>query len=187
MPFRLSVFIVILMMLASAYAKAEEPVVIRGRVIDQNKQPVPYSSVYITMPQAPASIVKGATSNDNGEFVLLSGKNKPYILKVMFLGYKEHTMKIQTDTVELDLGDIILEEVSYKISEVVVKPPLQVTANKIIYNFENDPNRSRSNLYDMLGRMPMISVRPMGKIRVGTENDTYIVLRKGREDALVNF
>ncbi|MEG0796658.1 MAG: TonB-dependent receptor [Odoribacter sp.] len=187
MSFHLSCFMSILLLLISVYIKAEEPVIIRGRIINQNKQPIPYSSVYITTPQDPISIIKGAISNENGEFSLPSGKNKSYIFKVMFLGYKEYTTKIQTNTVELNLGNIILEEVAYKMSEVIVKPPLQVTADKIIYNFENDLNRSKSNLHDMLSKMPMISVGAMGKISVGSEDKTYIVLRKGREDALVNF
>lgn len=183
----LSGVMVILLLLISAYVRAEEPVTIQGRIIDQNKQPVPFASVYITLPQNPTSIVKGAISNEKGGFSLSSGRHKSYLLKVMFMGYKEHSMKIQTDSVGLNLGDITLEEVSYKMSEVVVKPPLQVTAEKIIFNFENDPNRSKSSLHDMISKMPMIHVDDMGMISVGSKGEKYIVLRKGREDALVNF
>lgn len=45
----LSGVMVILLLLISAYVRAEEPVTIQGRIIDQNKQPVPFASVYITL------------------------------------------------------------------------------------------------------------------------------------------
>lgn len=174
-------------MFLSAYVKGENPVVVKGRIVNEHKQPIPFASVYVTPPLHPTSIIKGCISNDNGEFFLPAARNKAYILKVTVLGYKEATLQIQTDSATLNLEDIVLKEIFYQMSEVVVKPPLQVTADKIIYNFENDPNRAQSNLHDMLSKMPLIIVGPMGKISVGSEDKTYIVLRKGREDALVNF
>lgn len=185
--FYVSGFACVLILFASTKAEAQKSVTIRGCVIDQNKHPIPFSSVYITMPQNQSSIVKGVISNDKGAFALPADGNKFYLLKVTFLGYKERVVKIRTDSVELNLGDIVLEQTSYKMSEVVVKPPLQVTADKIIYNFENDSNRSKSNLHEMISKMPMITVGSRGKIIVGSEGKTYIVLRKGREDALLNF
>ncbi|MDR2774332.1 MAG: outer membrane beta-barrel protein [Tannerella sp.] len=166
---------------------AANPVVIRGRIVDKDKQPLPHASVYISSPNNPAAVVKGVISDGKGEFVLPSEKNKSFIFNVSFMGYKNHSARIKTDSEEIDMGDILLEESPYELDELTVKPPLTVTADKIIYNFENDPDRATSSIYDMIGKMPMVYINPRGKVVVGSEEKKYTVLRKGREDALFNF
>lgn len=163
------------------------PVWVRGRLLDEERNPVPFATVALSLPGNMSGIVKGAVSGVDGVFALQGEQGKAYNLKISFVGYKEHTKRIQLDSVALDLGEIIMKKTSYKMREVVVKPELEVKADKIVYNFENDPDRARSSVFDMLGRMPMIEIDPMGKIIVGSRDKKYIVLRKGREDALFDF
>ena len=69
-----------------------------------------------------------------------------------------------------------------------VRPQLMITADKIIFNFENHPDRAKSSMLDMIQLMPLIGKDPFdGRIYVEAPHKTYIVLRKGREDALFNF
>ena len=185
--FNLFAFTCILSISLPISANTDGLITIRGRIVDKTKQAIPFSTVHIVTPQNPFSIVKGVASDNNGEFSLLAAKNSAYILHARFLGYKNQAIEIKTDSIGLELGDIILETETFALSEITVRPSLEVTADKIIYRFEDDPVRERSNLFDMLEKMPLVSVSPAGKIIVGSEDKTYIVLRKGCEDALFSF
>ncbi len=55
----LSGFITLLLNFQSTDLQAENPVIIKGRIIDEHKQPIPFATVYITIPQNPTAIVKG--------------------------------------------------------------------------------------------------------------------------------
>lgn len=178
---------IFLLVSSTIYANSKETVLIRGRIIDRDRQPVPFSSVYITHPQTPTAVVRGTVSNNEGVFALQAAHNSLYTLHVAFLGYKEYAVTVKTDSTEVNMGDIVLEEGALQLANVTVKPPLEVTADKIIYRFENDPARAKSSLFDLIGNMPLITIDPNGKVIVGDKNKTYIVLRKGREDALFNF
>ena len=49
----LSGFITLLLNFQSTDLQAENPVIIKGRIIDEHKQPIPFATVYITIPQNP--------------------------------------------------------------------------------------------------------------------------------------
>lgn len=121
---------------------AGEPVWVRGRLLDEDRKPVIFATVALSLPGNMFGIVKGAVSGEDGAFALQGEQGKVYNLKISFVGYKEHTKRIQLDSVALDLGEIVMEKTSYKMREVVVKPALEVKADKIVYNFENDPDRA---------------------------------------------
>ena len=101
------------------------------------------------------------------------------------LARADSLLDVQADSAEIALGSIALEPSAQMLEGVTVKPALTVTADKIIYNFENDKDRATSNMMQMIKRMPLILVDEFtGKVSVESPQKTYIVLRNGREDAL---
>lgn len=73
-----------------------------------------------------------------------------------------------------------------QLQEVVVRPLFEVTASEMIYNITADPDRETSDMLSMFDKIPIIEIMPNGKIIVEDENKTFIILRNGRPDALLN-
>jgi hypothetical protein len=61
---------------------------ISGLVLDENKQPLPYASVYIDQTS------RGTTTNAKGEFILKDTPDSTYHLVIKYLGYKTLKIKI---------------------------------------------------------------------------------------------
>lgn len=168
-------------------AQTVKTINIKGAVFDENKSPMPYASVWASYASTPKSVVKGGLTTNDGGFMLTVPAGKDYILNVQFLGCKTITNNIKADSTDVDLGLLTLISDPMLIEEIVIRPPLRVTSDKIVFNFENDPTRATSNMLSMIEKMPLIYIDPFdGKIHVGSQEKTYIVLRKGRRDALFN-
>lgn len=159
-------------------------VTIKGSVTDEKDEPIPFVSVWITYPSSPSSIIKSEVTTKRGEFTLAVPENKEYILTIKMLGYSVVTKKFTTVEENIDLGCFKLSVDAVTLKEVTIRPPVTVTADKIIFNFENDPDRPKSNMLDMIRKVPLILIDPFDdKIYIESPQKTYTVLRKGRVDA----
>ena len=161
---------------------------VKGAVTDENDEPMGSVAVWVSDTSNITSVIKSDVTRTNGKFNLTIQANKKYILTVKILGYQTVTKNIAAGAEDIEIGNLKLLPDVKTIKEVVVKPQLTVTADRIIFNFENHPDRAKSNMLDMIQMMPLIWKDPLNnKIYVESPEKTYIVLRKGREDALFNF
>lgn len=110
-----------------------------------------------------------------------------YILSFSCVGYQSipmHPADIKKAGEVTDIGTVKLKEGNEKLQEVVVKPLMQQTASEIVYNLDQDPDRERSSLYELIDRVPMIAVRPDGRITVGDQENGFLFVRNGKKDVL---
>ena len=158
---------------------------VTGTVVDERGNPLPYAAVTASLCADSLSPVKGTITAEEGFFRLELPGGHDYLIRVRYLGYEEARCQVQTDSAEIVLGNIALEPSAQLLDGVTVKPALTMTADKIIYNFENDKDRATSNMMQMIKRMPLILVDEFtGQVSVESPQKSYIVLRNGREDAL---
>jgi hypothetical protein len=107
---------------------------IKGKVVDEKNQPVPYASLFFVKAQ------KGTITNHNGNFALNSDTRND-VLKVSCLGYTTVTMKVTTD---YDALKIVLKQSATELNEVVVTnlsaaELLKKAIEKIPENYEQQP------------------------------------------------
>ena len=158
---------------------------ITGTVVDEQGKPLPYATVAASLRADSLAPLQGTLASESGFFRMELPGGHEYVIAVRHLGYHEVLRHVQADSAEIALGSIALEPSAQMLEGVTVKPALTVTADKIIYNFENDKDRATSNMMQMIKRMPLILVDEFtGKVSVESPQKTYIVLRNGREDAL---
>lgn len=84
----------------------------------------------------------------------------------------------------IDLKDIALEEQPIELAEVVVKPLVEISAEEIVYNLDQDPDRETSTLHEILDKVPMVGRTPDNKLFVDNPFSSFLVVRNGKEDAL---
>ena len=110
---------------------------ISGIVHDENTQPVEYANV-ILYAEDESELIKGSSSNTDGEFLLENISAGTYKLRVSFIGFEpyEQTLDI-SENIKLK---IILKESSQNLDEISItakKPRLVREADRLVFNVEN--------------------------------------------------
>ena len=108
---KLSVCFTLLLITTHFFASGQ---VLSGRILDEQKQPVPYATIYISETR------QGTTSNTNGDFSF----NLPtgtFHLAVRSMGYEklEKTVSLQTDSLFLP---VTLQSQNFELAEIKVFP-----------------------------------------------------------------
>ena len=108
---KLSVCFTLLLLTTHFFASGQ---VLSGRILDEQKQPVPYATIYISETR------QGTTSNTNGDFSF----NLPtgtFHLAVRSMGYEklEKTVSLQTDSLFLP---VTLQSQNFELAEIKVFP-----------------------------------------------------------------
>lgn len=154
---------------------------IKGRLIDEEKQVVPFSTVLLKN-KKDSSLVKGEITNDNGEFNLMNLKNGTYFLIFPSVTNQMAIVSdlIINDTIQnIDLGEIELQKQSKQLAEVTVKvdkPFIEKHTDKTVVNIENSIIQTGSSLMEVLEKLPGVLVDQDGNIRLRGKQGVHILL-----------
>lgn len=151
---------------------------------------VPYATVSFEN-LANNEIEKILAADQNGLFQT-EVKFGAYFIHVTAVGYEKKSRLIRPaeSTVNeegvrsIHLKEITLEEQPIELSEVVVKPLVEISADEIVYNLDLDPERETSTLHEILGKVPMIGHTPDNKLFVDNPHSSFLVVRNGKVDVL---
>ena len=132
---------------------------LKGTIIDENRQPLPYANVYLLHP-SDSTLIGGGVSNEAGVFVI------PYELPVVlarisYVGYKTVFRLCRSEQV----GTIQLLPETLTIKGVVVqgeRPKVQLQGNTLVMNVEGTVMERMGTAEDVLSRVPTISKKGDG-------------------------
>ena len=149
---------------------------VSGKVLDENKKPIPYANVIILSAKDSTFIV-GTTTADDGSFnfkeVTLGN-----ILKASFVGYEPFTTVLSNQ----DNLTIVLKEDAKMMKEVVVKgnaPLHKMTTEGIQTNIENTILSKLGTCEDVLAHVPGLTKKKDGYEVFG--RGTPIIYINGRQ------
>ena len=139
---------------------------LKGTVIDENRQPVPYANVYLLHP-SDSTVIGGGVSNEAGVFVI------PYelpkvLVRISYVGYKTVYRLCSNEQV----GTIQMKPETMTIKGVVVngeRPKVQLQGNSLVMNVEGTVMERMGTAEDVLSRVPTISKK----------GDVFEILGKG--------
>ena len=126
---------------------------LKGRLIDNQNQPVAYANVSLLSP-ADSSLIGGGVSNENGDFVIPTEAYR-VIVKCTFIGYKTLLRTCEVG----DIGTLQLQPAEYTINGITVKghvPLYQMGSEGLVTNVENTPLSQLGTASDVLGHVPGI-------------------------------
>lgn len=127
----------ILIFLFSFYAIGQKAT-ISGQVLDQNNQPLSFVNVIAT-DASDLSVLKGASTDESGKFVITGLDFKAYILQASFLGFESYSEHITIVSATSE-KNIVLKESTENLEEVVVtanKPTLKKDVDRLTFNVAN--------------------------------------------------
>src|SRR5690606_30110702 len=104
----------------TALGQADDEHVIKGTVVDENNEPVPFANAALYN-RADSALVTGAVSTAEGTFRIPVGPGQ-YYLKITFLSYEEKTIpRVDVTAGDVDLGTITLRPGQRLLEEVTVQ------------------------------------------------------------------
>jgi len=130
-----------------------------GQIVDKENQPVSFANVVLLNAKDSVSVIKGMISEDDGSFLFEEIENRPYILKISFLGFADYIKRFEVEG-NTNLGKIELQETSNSLDEVTLKarkPKIERKIDRISFNVENSVISSL-NTYEILKRTPGVIV-----------------------------
>jgi len=135
---------------------------VKADILDLNNEPLPFATVAIlNLPDS--SLVKWASSNDNGVVYFDNIAEGNYVLSISYVGYKKkysNNVSVK-EGITTELGKIKLESFSIQLSEVVIKAQVgvtQISPGKIVYNASDLTSQNGGTAGDILKNMPSVAM-----------------------------
>lgn len=136
---------------------------ITGTITDSLGTPIPFAPIgLLALPDS--NIIKGTIANDMGQYSIEHVKSGSYILKVQVIGYKE---KVSQETridslltenlvvnVQINISSSTLDEISVS----SIRPIIEFKNGNTIINVENSPLAKGNTVYDLLAKLPGVSI-----------------------------
>lgn len=146
--------------ISNTFASAQDAD-IKGKVINQNNQPVVSASVYL-MGSAGNELIKSAITDENGNYHIISAPSGNYYVEVSSVGYGKAKSKSfeLTDKTYL-VEDIQISNDSEAIEAVTVQGQVPLVRNvdgKLVLNVENSTLAAGNNALEVVKRAPGVSV-----------------------------
>lgn len=152
--------------------------VVKGKVIDANKEPLEFVNVKITS-KSNASDVYGSISNLSGFFIIEKVPAGEYIIEVSFMGYKTQTKDISIKDIndEVRAGAFTLSEDSEVLSEVEVvgqASQMRFDIDKKVFNVDQNLASSGASASEMLQNIPSVDVDNDGNISLRNSSNVEV-------------
>jgi len=160
------------------HISAQEKIRITGTVLDNNtKEPVIQAGVRILSP-TDSTFITGVATDISGKFSTRINPGK-YILSVSYLGYQNSYQNINATGRNISLGEILLHEEGFLLSEAVVTAKvaeIAVKGDTVEYNADSYKVQQSAVVEDLLKKMPGAEVDSDGKITINGKEITKILV-----------
>ena len=154
-----------------------------GKIIEaDSKQTVPYASVVVVRSFGKKdTIVGGALTAENGEFSIGDLPLSNLKVRITFVGYKNFERIVtlsQPDNIEMDLGNMRLENDTKLLNEVEIKTQktgVQLNLDKKVFNVDKNITATGGTAEDVFKNIPSVSVTPDGDALLRNKGTTVYV------------
>jgi len=163
-----------------------ESYLVTGRVIDNiSGDGVPYATIILKNDSI--KVKKMLACDLSGQFNISLAVKEKYILIITATGYKEFSMPVKVTEQKTILGKLTLEE-STALKEVEVtaqKPLVKLDVDKIVYSMEADPEAQTNSTFEMLRKVPLVTVDAEENITVNGQSN-FKVLVNGKSSSMMS-
>lgn len=161
-------------------ALAQKKTAVKGRVLNENSEPMPYATAVLLSTD---SVMQGfGLTNEQGKFRIDGVVPGPKILQITFVGYRMYREPV-TITETGQLGDLQMEQEDVALGTVEVEDemvPMQIKDDTIQYNANAFATQPNAAVEDLLKQLPGVEVDSDGNVTAQGEQ-VQRVLVDGKE------
>ncbi len=153
--------------------------VVKGVVADSFGEPLPQSTVRLLKANADSSFVAAVATNVDGQYTFPSVKKGKYIVKAVYLGYKDTTIPLTVAGTNITLDTIRMQESTILLKEAVaigIATPIKVMEDTIEYSASSYTTPPNAVVNDLLKRLPGVDVGTDGSITAQGETVKKILI-----------
>ena len=124
-----------------------------------------------------STMIEFTQSELDGTFAFTKIPYGNYIVKVTYVGYIPQSIPIDADKKDIDLGRVVLNEISVELMEVVVKAaraPLKMRGDTLEFDITQFKVPENSTLEDLIRRLPGMEVEQGGGIKMDGKDVTSV-------------
>ena len=157
-----------------SFAASSQDLELSGIVTDGVGNPFPYANVILK--DAESTILSGTITEEDGRYFFKDLAEGDYQVSVSFVGFITYESGVITLSRKRTLPNIILEEDTQRLDEVVVtakRPTITKQADRLTFNVENT-SLSQNNTFDILKYTPSVLVVE-GEIKIRNQDATVYI------------
>jgi len=154
---------------------------VTGKLIDQQKQAIPYANIVLY--QLPdSSLITGTVSSSEGKFIVNVPFNQSFFIKISAVGYvsfNSKPFKLTDASPTLKFETLVLAEDAAVLGEVKVtalRPQVIMEADKMVVSVEGTALAAGSSVYDVIERSPGVFVDQNGNIQLNGRAGVQIMI-----------
>ncbi len=134
-----------------------------GKVLDTLKVPLEQASV-VAINKATNTLDAFTMTDDAGNFLLKLKENTAYKIQVSFFGLQSINESLNTTASDVKKNFTLRADIA--LDEVVVKIPVLVRGDTLIYDADSFKNGSERKLEDIIDKLPGVEINDSGQIEV---------------------
>ena len=134
-----------------------------GKVLDTLQLPLEKASV-VAINNATNALDAFAMTNDKGRFSLKLKEKTDYKIQVSYFGLQSMNETLKTASENLNKDYTLRKDIA--LDEVVVKIPVIIRGDTLIYDADSFKNGSERKLKDILDKLPGVEINEDGQIEV---------------------
>jgi hypothetical protein len=136
-----------------------------GIVKDSVGNPLEMANV-IAIDTVAKKIASYGFTDSKGNFKLELKRNTTYNVKISYIGFKEISAFVKTNTSNKRENYAMYEDNMLAGIEIISKMPITISGDTIIYNADSFKNGSERKLEDVLKKLPGVEINAAGQIEV---------------------
>lgn len=152
---------------------------VKGKVTDPDRKPVEAATVYLSS-QKDSTLIDYTITDVGGNFTIPIRKTtEPSFLTVSYLGFDDHSTKLDLLKESLDLGNIQLQAGSDLLDELVFTAdvaPVRVKKDTLEFNAASFKVRPDATVKELLEQLPGVEVDNDGKIKVNGKEVSNVLV-----------
>jgi len=152
-----------LLLLSLCVVAGHAQIKFEGKVLDTLQLPLEKASV-VAINNGTNALDAFAMTNDKGVFSLKLKEKAEYKIQVSYFGLQSVNETLKTTSENLEKNYTLREEIA--LDEVVVKIPVIVRGDTLIYDADSFKNGSERKLKDILDNLPGVEINDDGQIEV---------------------
>jgi len=159
--------LILIFMLISSLVFAQQKPIVKGLIVDENNQPIPFATISLLSSKDSSNIANQLTK-ENGTFEFSGLLFSKYLFKISVVGYVTtfHTISVIENIT--DLGKLQVNNADNILNEVVVKgnkEPVAVKKDTLEFDAGVLKPQQNDNLEDLLRKVPALEIDENGGIK----------------------
>ncbi|HWY11872.1 MAG TPA: carboxypeptidase regulatory-like domain-containing protein, partial [Bacteroidia bacterium] len=170
--------VILLIVILCNYFNCNAQKSVSGRIVDSTNVGIEFATVAI-LNTNDSTVIQNTLTDAKGEFSFKNINSGNYIIKAFIVGYWENYSQIVIDADTKNIPNIVLRNGGVNLNEITVstiKKLVEFKNGNVIVNIEDSPLAQGNSAFDLLSRLPGVTVDENNTISIQGKEGVKILI-----------